>query len=144
MTGSNDTPQPPTVVAIDIAKHYHEILIEPPPPKRRSRLRVANRREEFEHLAGYLRGLRSSVLIGFEATGNYHRPLAYFLHRQGFELRLIPTLALARTREAMHNSWDKSDPKDAQVILHLLKTGLAQSWHDLIRERLVRLPNDLA
>ena len=57
-------------------------------------------------------------------------PLAYFLHEHGFELRLIPTLALARTREAMHNSWDKNDPKDAQVILHLLKTGLAQTWHD--------------
>jgi transposase len=81
-------------------------------------------------LAGYLRGLESPVLIGFEATGNYHRPLAYFLHRQGFALRLIPTLALARNREAMHNSWDKNDPKDAQVILHLLKTGLAQTWHD--------------
>jgi Transposase len=53
-----------------------------------------------------------------------------FLYRQGFELRLIPTLALARTREAMHNSWDKNDPKDAQVILHLLKTGLTQTWHD--------------
>jgi len=39
--------------------------------------------------------------VGFEATGNYHRPLAHFLYRQGFELRLIPTLALARTREAM-------------------------------------------
>ena len=38
--------------------------------------------------------------------------------------------APARTREAMHNSWDKNDPKDAQVILHLLKTGLAQTWHD--------------
>jgi len=55
------------------------------------------------------------VLVGFEATGNYHRRLTYFLHRRGFELRLIPTLALARTREAMHNSWDKYDPKDAQV-----------------------------
>jgi hypothetical protein len=38
--------------------------------------------------------------------------LVYFLHCQDFELRLIPTLALARTREAMHNSWDKSDPQD--------------------------------
>ena len=44
---------------------------------------------DFEQLAGYLRSLKSPVLIGFEATGNYHRPLAYFLHRQGFELRLI-------------------------------------------------------
>jgi Transposase len=130
MTESNDTPQRLTLVAIDIAKHYHEVLIEPPVPRRRVRLRLANRREDFEQLAGYLRGLRSSILIGFEATGNYHRPLAYFLHCQGFELRLIPMLALARTREAMHNSWDKNDPKDAQVILQLLKTGLAQTWHD--------------
>jgi len=117
---------------VDIAKHHHEVLIEPPVPKRRSRLRLANSRPDFEHLADYLRGFKSSVLVGFEATGNYHRPLAYFLHRQGFELRLIPTLALARTREAMHNSWDKNDPKDAQVILHLLKTGVAQTWHDPI------------
>jgi hypothetical protein len=47
-----------------------------------------------------------------------------------FQLRLIPTLALARTREAMNNSWDKSDPKDAQVILHLFRTGLSQIWCD--------------
>lgn len=132
MTESNDTPQRLTLVAVDIAKDHHDVLIEPPSPGRRRRMRVANNRQDFEHLAGYLRGLKSSVLIGFEATGNYHRPLAYFLYQQGFELRLIPTLALARTREAMHNSWDKNDPKDAQVILHLLKTGLAQTWHDPI------------
>jgi transposase len=86
--------------------------------------------EDYERLAEYLHRLGSRSVVGFEATGNYHRPLAHFLHRQGFALRLIPTLALARTREAMHNSWDKNDPKDAQVILHLLKTGLTQTWHD--------------
>jgi transposase len=130
MTVSNDTPQRVTLVAVDIAKNSHDVLIESPARGRQRRLRLANNLEDFEQLAGYLRSLKSPVLIGFEATGNYHRPLAYFLHRQGFELRLIPTLALARTREAMHNSWDKNDPKDAQVILHLLKTGLAQTWHD--------------
>ena len=130
MTVSNDTPQRMTLVAVDIAKNSHDVLIESPTRGRRRRLRLANNLEDFAQLAGYLRSLKSAVLIGFEATGNYHRPLAYFLHRQGFELRLISTLALARTREAMHNSWDKNDPKDAQVILHLLKTGLAQIWHD--------------
>ena len=130
MTDNDDTPQRVTLVAVDIAKNYHDVLIETPTRGRQRRLRLANNLEDFEQLAGYLRSLKSTVLIGFEATGNYHRPLAYFLHRQGFELRLIPTLALARTREAMHNSWDKNDPKDAQVILHLLKIGLAQTWHD--------------
>jgi hypothetical protein len=36
MTRSNDTRQRLTTVAIDIAKHYHDVLIEPPAPKRRS------------------------------------------------------------------------------------------------------------
>jgi len=86
MTERNDTPQRLTLVAIDIAKHCHDVLVEPPPPKRRSRLRLLNNREEFEHLTDYLRGLKNAVVVGFEATGNYHRPLAYFLHRQGFRV----------------------------------------------------------
>ena len=88
MTVSNDTPQRVTLVAVDIAKNSHDVLIESPTRGRRRRLRLANNLEDFEQLAGYLRSLKSSVLIGFEATGNYHRPLAYFLHRQGFELEL--------------------------------------------------------
>ena len=31
---------------------------------------------------------------------------------------------------ALHNSWDKIDPKDAQVILHMLRTGATQHDHD--------------
>jgi hypothetical protein len=68
MTLSNDTPQRTTLVAVDIAKNYHDVLIQPPPPGRRRRVRIANSRPDFEHLAGYLRGLKSSVLIGFEAA----------------------------------------------------------------------------
>ena len=51
----------------------------------------------------------------FEATGNYHRALAHFLHRQGFELRLTPTVALTTMHETMHNFWDKNDPTLAAV-----------------------------
>ena len=67
---------------------------------------MANTLEEYQQLVGYLCQLDAPALIGFEATGNYHRPLAYFLHAQGSALRLIPTMALALTREAMHNPWD--------------------------------------
>jgi len=35
-----------------------------------------------------------------------------------------------RTREARYNSWDKNDPKDCQVILHLLQTGTTQIYND--------------
>lgn len=39
-------------------------------------------------------------------------------------------MALARTREALNNSWDKNDPKDAQVILHMMQIGNEQFYHD--------------
>ena len=41
MTVSNDTPQRVTLVAVDIAKNYHDVLIQPPPPGRRRHVRVA-------------------------------------------------------------------------------------------------------
>lgn len=43
------------------------------------------------------------------------------------------SLALARTREALHNSWDKNDPKDAQVFLHTLRIRATQVYHDPLR-----------
>jgi len=130
MTNPQSTPEAVVWVAIDVAKDRHEALIEVPGWKSRKKFRVQNTAEELRSFADFLHGLASKVRIGFEPTGNYHRALAYFLHSEGFQLELISSLALARTREAMHNSWDKNDPKDAQVILHLLKTGLTQHYHD--------------
>jgi transposase len=117
-------------VAIDVAKDRHETLIEAPGWRSRKKFRVQNTAEEFRSFAAFLHRLNLPVRVGFEPTGNYHRALAYFLHSEGFQLELISSLALARTREAMHNSWDKNDPKDAQVILHLLKARLTQHYHD--------------
>jgi len=48
----------------------------------------------------------------------------------GFDLKLVSSVAPARTREALHNRRDKNDPKDAQVILHLLQTGAVQIFQD--------------
>jgi transposase len=56
------------------------------------------------------------VTVGFEATGNHHRPFAYRLLQMGFELRLVSSVALSRTREALRNGWDKNDAKDALEI----------------------------
>jgi transposase len=130
MTNPQSTPEAVVWVAIDVAKDRHEALIEAPGWKSQKKFRVQNTAEEFRAFAEFLHGLALPVWIGFEPTGNYHRALVYFLHSEGFHLELIPSVALARTREAMHNSWDKNDPKDAQVILHLLKGRLTQHFHD--------------
>lgn len=138
MDACSTTHSPRTFVAIDIAKQHHEVLIEDPDGSRQ-RWRMANTRCDYDQLRQRLEAVEAAVLIGFEATGVYHRPLGHFLHQCGFELRLLSSLAMARTRTALYNSWDKHDPKDAQVLLHLLKTGISQHYHDPV----VHAINDL-
>lgn len=109
-TSSNRNNQ--VLAAIDIAKLKHDVLLELPSGQRRKMI-VRNRREDFLHLVSYLKSLNHSCLVGIEPTADYHRNLAYFLQTEGLELRLVSSIAVARTREALHNSWDKNDPKDA-------------------------------
>jgi len=96
----------------------------------RRRFRVANSKEDHDRLVGFLHGRTGPCRIGMEPTGNYHRPLAYRLLQEGFEVFLISSLAAARYREALFNSWDKNDPKDAAVILEMLKEGRVLHYHD--------------
>lgn len=63
------------------------------------------------------------VRIGFEAIDNYHRGLAHPLGQPGFIRRLLSSVSVATTREDLHNSWDKSDPNNTQIILHVLEIG---------------------
>lgn len=129
MTIHQLTPAQGILVAIDVAKARNEVLIEGQSQRRR-RLTVLNTRVEHDRFITLLSGLGQPVTCAFEATGNYHRPIAWRLLQAGFDVRLVSSLALARTREALHNSWDKNDPKDAQVILHMLRIGATQRYHD--------------
>lgn len=86
------------LVAIDIAKVRNEVLIEAPGHKRRRRFSVLNTRAEHDHLIEILQSYDRPVVCAFEATGNYHRPIAWRLVEAGFETRLVSSLALARTR----------------------------------------------
>jgi transposase len=130
MTEIEDAPGARVLVGIDVSKHRHEVLIAAPCKQRRRRMTLTNAKADFDRLATVLHGYGLPVRIGFEATGNYHRALAHHLSCAGFELKLISSVGLARTREALHNSWDKNDPKDAQVILHMLQIGAVQVFHD--------------
>jgi transposase len=129
MTQTIISTEPRVLVAIDIAKVHNDVLVELPDGSRR-KFKVANKLTDYQQFVAYLINLKVPCLIGFEATGNYHRPLAYYLGKEGFSLRLISSLAAAKTREALYNSWDKNDPKDAQVILHMMKTGVSQIYCD--------------
>ena len=133
MTNREPTPADAVLVAIDISKLRNDVLIVCPGSVRRKRLTVLNTKTEHDCFVGLLGDFGRPVIAGFEATGNYHRPLAHRLLEAGVELRLVSSVALARTREALHNGWDKNDPKDAQVILHMLRIGATQTYCDPIR-----------
>jgi transposase len=72
------------LAAIDISKYRHEVLIGIPGKKRRHRLTITNTLEDFQRLATALASYDLPVRIGFEATGNYHRPLAHHLDQAVF------------------------------------------------------------
>ena len=96
MTERNPTPASATLVAIDISKHRHEVLIEAPGHHRRRRLTILSTRADHDRLVETLTAYGGQIVIGFEATGDYHRGLACRLLSAGFELRLISSVALAR------------------------------------------------
>lgn len=129
MTQLSNNTNPVLWVAIDIAKFQHQVLIEYPNGTRKS-LKIKNSQVDFQRLLELILQPNVITRVAFEATADYHRCLGYFLQAQGIHCHLISSLATARTREAMYNSWDKHDPKDAQVILHCLKTGLTQVYYD--------------
>jgi transposase len=91
---------------------------------------VLNTKDDHDRFVTALHVLSRPIIVGIEPTGNYHRVLAHRLISAGFQVRLISSMALARTREALHNSWDKNDPKDAQVILHMLSIGATMAYQD--------------
>lgn len=126
MTRYLSTPTNAVLVAIDMSKHRQEVLIERPEGGRRRRMTVIATKDGYDRLVEELASMPLPIIVGFEATGNYHRTLAHKLLMAGFQLRLISSVALARTREALHNGWDKNEPKDAQVILHMLRIGATQ------------------
>jgi transposase len=103
MTLKEPTPANAVLVAIDVSKQRNDVLIEVPGQLRRRRLVIVNTRTEHDRFVDILQNLGRPVIAGFEATGNYHRPLAFRLLEAGIALRLVSSVALARTREALHN-----------------------------------------
>ncbi len=68
--------------------------------------------------------------LAWEPTGDYHRPIAYRLLAQGFQVVSISSLAVARFREARFGTWDKNDPKDTEVMIAMMEQGMVQVYWD--------------
>lgn len=117
------------LVAIDIARYWNYVLVETL-AGRRHHFKMANTAADFAQLLQFLSGLPGPCRVGLEPTGDYHRSIAHRLLMAGFEVVNINSVAQARYRDAMFNSWDKNDPKDAAVILEMLRRGAFQRYVD--------------
>ena len=95
MTIAHPIPDRAVLVAIDIAKGRNDVLIESPGQTRRRRLVVPNTRVEHDRFIELLQSFDRPVVAGFEATGNYHRAIAWRLISAGIEARLISSMVYA-------------------------------------------------
>ena len=116
-------------VAIDVARYSNAVLVETASGQKH-RFRMSNSAADMQRLIDFLQGLGGSCRVALEPTGDYHRPIANRLLTAGFEVVSISSVAQSRFREVMFNSWDKNDPKDAAVILEMLKQGRTQRFVD--------------
>jgi transposase len=116
-------------VAIDVARYWNAVLIETAAGQRQQ-FKMANSAEDFDRLLTFIGKLQGRTRAALEPTGDYHRAIAHRLAVAGVEVVSISSVAQSRYREAMFNSWDKNDPKDAGVILEMLKQGRVQRYVD--------------
>ena len=98
MTRRKSTPPEAALVAIDVAKHRNEVLIEAVRGGRRRRMTILNTRADHDKLVTTLQAMQMPIVIGLEPTGNYHRVLAHRLIDAGFTVRLISSMAGAYPR----------------------------------------------
>lgn len=138
MTTSDTNSTAKILVAIDIAKYKNDVLVKLLNGKTKS-FKVANNHEDFNKFCTYLTSLGSPIKVAFEPTADYHRLIGWRLLEEGHEVCLVSSLTCARVREGIFNSWDKNDPKDTKVIMHLLEGGIVQRYHDPLANKV----NDL-
>jgi transposase len=119
------------IVGIDVAKEEHWAritsyrgidLMKP--------VKINNNIDGFESLLSKVEKMRikygcEQVIIGMEPSGHYWRALGWYLklHESKPVLVGVNPYHTKQAKELDDNSQTKSDPKDAQVIAHLIRDG---------------------
>lgn len=116
-------------VGIDIAKKEHCMrMIEGRGGDESKGMFFANRGKGFERMLKRVeewmtRSGSEKVVVGMEPTACYWKPLYRHLADRGYEVKLVSSLHVKRSKEIQDNSPLKSDPKDALIIADLVRSG---------------------
>ncbi|MCC2595886.1 IS110 family transposase [Pusillimonas sp. MFBS29] len=129
MADITHTTTKPHLLAIDIARRFNAVFIELASGEQR-RFKMTNSAQDFDRLVHFINATAGVWRAALEPTGDYHRPIAHRLIQAGVEVVIVSSVAQSRYREAKFNSWDKNDPKDASIILDMLKHGMVMRYVD--------------
>lgn len=122
MTNEQQITKARVIVALDIAKSNHDATIQLTSGKRLN-IKIPNTQDGYVRLINRCGVPAHSIDIGFEPTADYHQNIAYWLADAGCACYLVSSLFCARAREMLHNTWDKIDRQDANVVLYLMNQG---------------------
>ncbi|WP_046159891.1 IS110 family transposase, partial [Caldanaerobacter subterraneus] len=116
-------------VGVDVAKktHYARIInhigLEVIKP-----FKFNNSIDGYERLVSKIleakeKSKATKILIGFEPSGHYWKPLAWFLKEKGYTVVIVNPYHVKQRKEEEDNSPSKNDRKDALIIARLIKEG---------------------
>ena len=117
------------IIGIDIAKEKHHAFMGTARGKTLiKKLIFDNTREGFETLSSHVDAVKTryalpKAIFGLEPTGDYHKPLAEYLVRQGHTLVMEAGASVRKNRELLDGRWDKHDTKDAANVADLISQG---------------------
>ncbi len=116
------------IVGIDAHKKSHTAVVKTKDAFTIAKFKVSNSREGFEELLERVETQvtktgSEGVIFAIEAGSRFWRTLAYFLEDREISLRLISPFTLKRRREGEDIDRHKSDYRDADMAVELLRTG---------------------
>ncbi len=119
------------VLAIDVAKRSHMLLIQGPDGTRQTPRRIGNSAAGFGQLLQHAQAARHRwpgvpLVVALEPTGHYWLPLAYWLQARAIPVLTVNPAHTKRAKELEDNSPLKSDAKDVRVIADLAAMGRAR------------------
>ena len=116
------------LVGIDIAKHSHVARVEYADGRvLQEKVGVENSRPGFESFRTRLEELRKStgleIICALEPSGGYQKLIGDYLVKNEFRVVQVSGVVANRNRRTLGGSWLKTDPRDAQNLVDLLRQG---------------------
>jgi transposase len=111
---------------IDVASDIHRVrFIDNLGQEVIKGISFSNDREGFRELEEHMKkfGIDHNIIFGLEPTGDYWKPIGYYLRRKGYKVVLVNPYHIKRTKEIIDNSQQKDDRKDSYLIADLVKQG---------------------